>query len=288
MTGFARTSGNDEGLTWSWEIKSVNGRGLDLRVRVPTLIDGLDIKARDILKAKFRRGTIFANLTFSGETSESDLQVNQSNLDLVLGLAEELAAREHLAPARIDGLLALKGVLESRPETAGNDEALEAALLAGLTKAADALTDARRREGAQLYQSVTAHMKGLRKLIGEAAKLAEAQPEALREKLKARVELLLTDPDVLAAERLEQEVALLAQRADVLEELDRLAGHVESAEALIGKGGAIGRQLDFVSQELHREANTLVSKSSDMGLTRTGLDIKALIDQFREQVQNIE
>lgn len=290
MTGFAESTGSHEGLRWRWETKSVNGRGLELRLRTPPGFDSLEQPARMLAAERFRRGNFQISLTVEVEAGARGLKVDPVALAGAVKLAREVAAETGLAPARIDGLLALKGVVVQ--EEAGIVDPVarghrDAAILKTLATAFDALARARLNEGNKLAQLLTAQVDEIARLVGEAEKLAAIQPEALRQRLNAQLEELTGNVQV-APDRLAQEVALLATRADVREELDRLRAHIQDARALLKSHEAVGRKLDFLAQEFNREANTLCSKSADIALTRVGLALKAMIDQFREQAQNVE
>ena len=290
MTGFADAQGAREGLRWRWEAKSVNGRGLDLRLRLPPGFDSVEPAARVLATERFRRGSIQATLSMETADAARGLRVDAAALASAVRIAREVAAETGLAPARVDGLLALKGVIV-QDDTAPSDEAGRAArdakILETLAAALDALSKARKNEGAKLAALLEAQMAEIERLVAEASHLAATQPAALRDRLASQLKELL-EAGTVAEERLAQEVALLALRADVREELDRLRAHVQEARALFASGDAIGRKLDFLAQEFNREANTLCSKSADIALTRTGLALKAVIDQFREQAQNVE
>jgi len=290
MTGFADSSGSHQGLRWRWEAKSVNGRSLDVRLRVPPGFDSLEPPARMLAAERFRRGSLQVSLTVEPQEAARGLRVDPAALASAVKLAREVAAETGLAPARIDGLLALKGVIVQE-ETAVLDPLQradrDAAILKSLADAFDALVKARATEGAKLAALLTAQINEVERLTHEAANLAAAQPQALRQKLAAQLAEMLAGTS-LPEDRLAQEVALLAARADIREELDRLHAHVQDARALIAGGEAAGRKLDFLAQEFNREANTLCSKSSDIALTRVGLALKAVIDQLREQAQNVE
>jgi uncharacterized protein (TIGR00255 family) len=290
MTGFADAQGAREGARWRWEAKSVNGRGLDLRLRTPPGFDGIEPPARMLANERFRRGSIQAALTYEDAEGVRGLRVDPVALASAVRIAKDVAAETGLPPARIDGLLALKGVIVQ--EDGGLGDATERAnrdvgILETLAAAFDSLARARRTEGAKLAVILDSQIGEIARLTAEAGTLAAAQPAALRDKLTAQLKELL-EPSAIQEDRLAQEAALLAARADVREELDRLAAHVQEARTLLASGEAIGRKLDFLAQEFNREANTLCSKSSDIQLTRTGLALKAAIDQFREQAQNVE
>jgi len=290
MTGFAEAHGSHEGARWRWEIRSVNGRGLDLRLRTPPGFDAIEPPARMLAAERFKRGTLQATLTIEAGVGAQGLRIDPVALAAAVRIAKEVAADTGLAPARVDGLLALKGVIvqdETAPLEDRDRAARDAAIVETLAAALDALVRARANEGQKLLAVLSAHVADIERLTREAGALAAAQPAALRERLAAQVKEMLA-AGTLPEERLAQEVALLAVKADVREELDRLRAHVHEARALLGAGEAVGRKLDFLAQEFNREANTLCSKSSDIQLTRTGLALKAAIDQFREQAQNVE
>ena len=289
MTGFAESSGGHALMAWRWEAKSVNGRGLDLRLRTPPGLDGIEAPARKLAGSRFTRGSLQVSLTVEPQEGARGLKIDPVALAAAVKLAQQVAAETGLAPARVDGLLALKGVIVA-DDAAPLDEAArahrDAAILESLAVALDALVKARANEGAKLQAMLTAQLDEIAALVTEAGALAATQPAALKEKLQAQMRELLAGG--LAEERLAQEAAFLAARADIREELDRLAAHVTDARALLKDGQGVGRKLDFLSQEFNREANTLCSKSSDIALTRVGLALKAVIDQFREQSQNVE
>lgn len=290
MTGFAESAGSHEGLRWRWEAKSVNGRSLDLRLRTPPGFESLDQPARTMATERFRRGNLQVSLTVESDPGMRGLTVDPVALASAVKLARELAADTGLAPARIDGILALKGVIVQEELAALDPVARahrDAEILRSLALAFDALMRARSGEGAKLALLLSAQVDETARLVAEAETLAAVQPEALRHRLTSQIQDLLTGAG-LPEDRLAQEVALLATRADVREELDRLKAHVQDARALLKSGMAVGRKLDFLSQEFNREANTLCSKSADIALTRVGLALKAVIDQFREQAQNVE
>ncbi len=290
MTGFARHEGGDGTLSWAWELKSVNGKNLDLRIRVPSGYEALEVAARATAQAQLTRGNLQLSLTVNRGQVPVKLQVNRELLDQLLGLVRELEAEVQAAPPRLDGLLAVRGVLESveEEETKEQMDVRIAAMEEDLVLALEALTAMRRAEGQRLKVMADGHLAEIERLTAAAGETAAARPEALRARLKAQVEELLEAAPALPEERLAQEAAVLAAKADVREELDRLNAHVAAAHDLLAEGKAIGRRLDFLCQELNREANTLCSKSQDVALTRIGLDLKAVVDQLREQVQNIE
>jgi len=295
MTGFAESAGGHAGLAWRWEVKSVNGRGLDLRLRTPPGLDGIEQPARKLAAARFSRGSFQVSLTLEPQDGERGLKIDAAALASAVAIARQVAAETGLEPARVDGLLALKGVIVA-DDTAPLDETVrahrDAAILESLANAFDALVKERCNEGAKLSALLSAQLDDIARLTEEAGALAATQPAALKTRLEAQLQELLAGGTV-PQERLAQEVALLAARADVREELDRLAAHVQDARAMLKDGpniekGGVGRKLDFLAQEFNREANTLCSKSADIALTRIGLALKAVIDQLREQSQNVE
>ncbi len=293
MTGFARREGGDARVTWSWEIKSVNGRSLDLRCRIPNGYEPLEAAAREAAPKHCARGNVTVALTIGRTEATPNLRVNRELLDQLVRLAGELESKADgttLAPARLDGLLGVKGVLEvAEEEEPGEEtEARLAAMGKDLHAALKDLSASRRAEGKHLKTAVETHLRTIEDLTAKAAASAEAQPEALKARLKSLVEELLDAVPALPEERLAQEAALLVARGDVREELDRLKAHSAAAKELLAGGGPVGRRLDFLCQEFNREANTLCSKASDVELTRVGLDLKRAVEQLREQVQNLE
>ena len=290
MTGFARCEGGYDAVTWTWEAKSVNAKGLDVRVRVPSGLDALEPKVRATVPQYCARGSINVSLSVDRGARPVALQVNRAVLDQVLALAAEVQQRTDAAPPRVDGLLGLRGVLETveAPEAGDVRAAREAHMAADLDGLLADLAAVRRDEGARMAASVNGHLDELARLAAEARQTAEAQPAGLRERLRRQVADLLDAQVGVPEERLAQEAAILASKADVREELDRLDAHLASARELLDGGGVIGRRLDFLCQELNREANTLCSKAQDVALTRTGLALKNTVEQLREQIQNIE
>ena len=292
MTGFGRADGvhsGEAGGDWSWsvEARSVNGRALEVRFRGPPGFDNLERLARAAAQARLARGQVTVGVQAKRAESAAAIRVNEAVLARYLDLAARLAA-EGAAPPAADGLLALRGVLEA-PEDADEAEAraaVEAAIAASIDQALDALRESRRREGAQLLPVIEAFVERIEALVARAEQEAAAQVEAVRERFARRMAELAPDAPGLE-ERVFLEAAALAAKADVREELDRLTAHVASARQLLRQPPA-GRKLDFLMQEFMREANTLCSKSATTALTGIGLDLKAVIEQLREQVQNVE
>jgi len=287
MTGFGRAEGALAGWTWAVEARSVNGRNLDVRFRGPPGFDGLERATREAAQARFQRGQITLGVQARRAESDQALVLNETVLEQYAAMAERLAARG-FAPASADGLLALRGVMEAPQEDADDETraALEAAMAVSIGQALDALAASRAAEGERLAPVVTGLIERIEVLVGQAESEAAAQTDAIRERFTRRMNELAPDAADLA-ERIVLEAAALAARADVREELDRLTAHIDSARSL-SKGGAVGRKLDFLMQEFMREANTLCSKSATTRLTAVGLDLKAAIEQLREQVQNVE
>ncbi len=291
MTGFARVAGQTEAISWTWELRSVNGRGLDVRVRLPSGFESLDAKVRQQVAACLKRGHVQVSLQVRRVSDTVTMKVNRALLNWLVEEAKALERRlgPHAAPVEPAALLGLRGVLEPMDE---DPQALlekaERPLLKSLETALSDLVNIRRAEGARLKAVVAAQIDRIAALVQEARANPARRPEAIRERLREQVRRLLETETGLDEDRLHQEAVLLAAKADVAEELDRLTAHVAAARELLEKEEAVGRRLDFLAQEFNREANTLCAKSNDVSLTRTGLELKAVIDQLREQVQNIE
>jgi uncharacterized protein (TIGR00255 family) len=290
MTGFARGHGVSGSYAWAWELKSVNGKGLDLRLRVPPGWDAIEAAVRARAAASLARGSIQANLTIDRTGAAPTVRVNAAVLEAVLAAARQLSRQIEASPPTIDGLLALKGVIEVSEEEESEEErrSAEAAATAGFADAINALAVMRRHEGAALARVLAVRLGEIAALTERAELVPGRRPEAIRTRLAEQVAALLAQSDRFDPDRLHQEAILIATKADVREELDRLAAHVAQAQALIEQGGPIGRRLDFLAQELNREANTLCAKANDVELTNIGLELKAAVEQFREQVQNVE
>lgn len=289
MTGFGRASGRSGAWTWAWEIRTVNSKGLDLRLRLPPGFDAVDIEARAAISAALTRGACHANLSTTREGATAEIRINRAALDGLMAQLADIPLNANVRPASLDGLLALRGVVESGELE--DDDASKAALakdvLAGLKTALVAVAAMRRTEGAAIGAVLSQRIAR----IGELARAAEATPGRSADAVKARIARqieALGQTQGLDPQRLHQEAVLLASRADIREELDRLHAHVKAVEELLQTGGAIGRRLDFLAQELGRESNTLCAKSNDAALTAIGLELKVEVEQFREQVQNIE
>ncbi len=289
MTGFARAEANHGDWRIVWELRSVNGKGLDVRLRLPTGLESLEFDARRKPASRLTRGNVQMSLQVQRGASPPQRAINRQTLLAYVAEARWLVTEGHASPPTADGLLALKGVLDSTPDEALDAEAeLASAALDTLDRALEDLASARAAEGAEIASVL---VRRLDEMAGLAA-AAEADPartvNAIRARLRGQVEALLSASAVVDEGRLAQEAALLATRADIREELDRLHAHIAAARALLSEGGAIGRRLDFLSQEFNRESNTLCAKSNAASLTAIGLQLKVVVDQFREQVQNIE
>lgn len=290
MTGFSRASGASDGLFWQWEIKSVNGKALDVRCRLPTGFEALEPPLRGILNQAFKRGNLQVSLSVSGALTAETVRLNSAVLDQLVAAGELLRNRIGGEPLRADVLLSLRGVLDvtPKPEDDAEIEARNSAMLASLGEAVTSLAAARAEEGARLEAVVASQIRRIRELVAAARANPSRSIEATRSRLKEQVARLMDTGTSFDPDRLHQEAVLLATRADIEEELDRLQSHVEAAEALLASREAAGRKFDFLAQEFNREANTLCSKAADRTMTAIGLDLKTAIDQMREQIQNIE
>ena len=289
MTGFARSEAAHGDLAWAWELKSVNARGLDVRLRLPTGYERLEQALKKTTGEKLSRGTVYATLTIRGTSEKLAFEVNQVALKHVLEWSRKLTNEGLATPPSADGVLNAKGVLEQRDlrDDAATREALDAAIKTSFDQALTGLAYDRRREGAELEKVIADELNEIEKLTGDARASEKASVDAIKARIAAQLSELL-DAERVPAERLAQEAAIMAVKADIREELDRLDGHVGAGRALLAEGGAIGRRLDFLTQEFNREANTLCAKAPDLDLKRIGLDLKTVVDQMREQVQNLE
>ncbi len=290
MTGFARRHGASGGYAWSWELKSVNGKGLDVRLRIPPGWDAVEVPVRAKAAGTLSRGNIYANLAVTREGAAPVVRVNEPVLAAVLAAMNSLAGRIDARPPRLDGVLGLRGVIDIVDEEESEEarRAAEAAIVASFEAAVGELNAMRRHEGEALGALLTARLAEIAELSQRAEAVPGRRPEAIKQKLSDQIALLLDQSNRFDPDRLHQEALLLAAKADVREELDRLAAHVAQARKLIADGGAVGRRLDFLAQELNRESNTLCAKSNDVELTNIGLALKTVVEQFREQVQNLE
>jgi uncharacterized protein (TIGR00255 family) len=289
MTGFARGQGQSGPYAWNWELKSVNAKGLDVRLRLPVSWDGVEAPARAKASDVLNRGTVYATLSVERQGMPPTVRVNENVLDAVLSVAKTLAARINAGPPTVEGLLSLKGVLEVSEQEENQQErsVAEAAIVAGFERALKDLAQARRDEGKALGGVLNARLDEIGALSKRADHAPGRKPEAIKARLAEQVAALMENSR-FDADRLHQEAVLIASKADIREELDRLAAHVAQAKKLIADGGPVGRRLDFLSQELNRESNTLCAKANDVELTNIGLELKTVVEQFREQVQNLE
>jgi uncharacterized protein (TIGR00255 family) len=290
MTGFARSHGTSGPYAFDWELKSVNAKGFDLRMRLPPGWDELEPVARKRAAEVLSRGTVYANLTVKRTNALQVVRVNEEVLASVVKIAGDLSGRIDAVAPSIDGLLAIKGVIEVvEPESnEAEEKAAKAAAAATFEQALNSLSEMRKREGVTLGRILCQRMDEIETLMTKAEAAPGRKPEAIKARLAEQIAALLDTSDRFDPDRLSQEAVMIAARADIREELDRIASHVSQAREMIGKGGAVGRRLDFLAQEFNREVNTCCSKSNDLELTNTGLEMKNVIEQFREQVQNLE
>lgn len=290
MTGFARADGASQGWRFAWELRSVNGKSLDLRLRLPAGQDALETALRERMAKKVSRGSVSGTLSLNREKAATTARVNEDVLAAVLDAISRIGTRVNAQPPSLDGLLSFKGVVEivEEDETPDARAALEAAILLAFDRALDGLVSARADEGRALYRILTGHLDEMARLRAEAEAAPGRSVEAIRQRLADQVAALIEASSALDPGRLHQEAVILATKADIREELDRLEAHIEQARTLLNEDQPVGRRLDFLSQEFNREVNTLCSKAADRTLTRIGLDLKAVVDQFREQIANIE
>ncbi|MDU0339306.1 YicC/YloC family endoribonuclease [Bosea rubneri] len=288
MTGFAREARTVATHAFAWEVRSVNGRGLDVRVRVPPGFELFSEAARKQMSAAFSRGTLHVNLAITSAAAPARPRINQEALAALVEAAATVSLPAGMAPASLDGLLAIRGVVEIAEEAEDAAAALEKPVLAALERLVASLKQARLGEGLALETVIGGHLATIARLTGEAENHPARSVEAVKARLAAQVAALLETGNALDAQRLHQEAALLAVRADIREEIDRLHAHVTGLRELLAQGGPIGRKLDFLAQEFGRESSTLCAKAGDPGLSRIGLDLRTTVDQLREQVQNVE
>jgi uncharacterized protein (TIGR00255 family) len=291
MTGFARTDGSADGLTWIWEARSVNGRGLDVRLRLPPGYEALEVAARDAVSKRFARGNIALSLAIEKQQTNGAVRLNEQVLADVIKAADRVSALSGAARPDAAQFLMIKGVLETAdqaPEDKAAREARERAIAQSLDVALEKLSEARRAEGARLDGVIVEQVAQIDQLTASVRASPSRSPDAIMARLKDAIGRLVDATATLDGERLHQEAVLIATRADVEEELQRLTAHVAAARDILNEQGSVGRKLDFLAQEFNREANTLCSKANAVDVTRLGLQLKTVIDQFREQVQNVE
>jgi len=292
MTGFASASGADAPFSWGWEVRAVNGRGLDLRLRVPDWVEGLEAGLRKKLSASVARGNITCNLRLNREEAGGTLAVNAAQLETVLSALHQIEERAmdagvSLAPSKATDIVTMRGVLE---QASFDDDAaaLCQLLLADFDAVLNDFNAMRAQEGAALHAVLSGHLDKIEELTGQAADLIPVRQAEMSATLRSNLARVLDNAEGVEAARLAQELALIAVKTDITEEIDRLKAHVAAARALLAEGGPVGRKLDFLTQEFNREANTLCSKAQMKELTTIGLALKAVVDQMREQVQNVE
>jgi uncharacterized protein (TIGR00255 family) len=290
MTGFARSHGASGSYAWSWEIKSVNAKGLELRLRLPPGFDAVEIPVRTRGAETLSRGNVYATLTVNREGIAPVVRINEPVLNAIINAVGALSGKVDAEKPRLDGLLGLRGVIDVADAEESEEEkaAAEDAIVKGFVQALMGLTEMRRHEGDAIGRVLSARLDEMAALSSRAEAAPGRQPEAVKKKLADQIAVLLDASSRFDPDRLHQEAVLLAGKADIREELDRLAAHIAQARKLMAGGGAIGRRLDFLSQELNRETNTLCAKSNDVELTNIGLELKSVVEQFREQVQNLE
>lgn len=290
MTGFARSQGSSGAYSFEWELKSVNAKGFDLRFRIPPGWDAIEPLARKAAAAQLARGTVYANLSLKRLNNVPGIHINEQVLNSVMAVASDLSRKLGAAPPTVDGLLAIKGVIETSEADENEDErrAAEAAILAAFDEAVASLVAMRRREGAALRDILSTRLQEVEALAARADKAPGRHPAAIKARLSEQIATLLDASERFDTDRLHQEALMIATRADIREELDRIAAHVAQARELIAKDEAVGRRLDFLAQEFNREVNTTCSKANDLELTNIGLEMKNVVEQFREQVQNVE
>jgi len=290
MTGFARGQGVAGAYGWVWEIRSVNAKGMDLRLRLPPGWDAIEPALRARAAEVLARGTLHATLNVEREGAAPVVKVNEEVLQAVIGTLNSLADRIEAEPARLDGILAIKGVIEVTDAAESETEraAAQAAVVKGFDATLADLTQMRRHEGEALGRVLGTRLHEISALVARAEAAPGRKPEAIKARLAEQIANLLQASERFDADRLHQEAILMASKADVREELDRLTAHVAQAGKMLRDGGAVGRRLDFLAQEFNRETNTLCAKANDLELTNIGLELKSLVEQFREQVQNLE
>jgi uncharacterized protein (TIGR00255 family) len=290
MTGFARLDGQIGRYQWAWELRSVNGKGLDIRLRLPPGLDRLEAETRRRLGQVFARGNVQASLSLQAGVGKVEAVINDAALDAVMALRERLGDRIDPAPLKLDTLLSIRGVVDFKEEDEddGAKDALDRAVFDGLDKAAASMKAMREGEGDALGTVLGGQIDVIERLALVVELDPSRSPDQIRARLENQIAALLESSQGFDRDRLYAEVALMATKADVREEIDRLKAHVAAARDLLAKGGPVGRKLDFIAQEFNRESNTICSKSNSAAVTTAGIELKVVIDQFREQVQNLE
>ena len=290
MTGFARSHGTSGPYAFEWELKSVNAKGFDFRMRLPPGWDDIEAAARKRATELLSRGTVYANLSIKRSGASSAIRVNDDVLASILKVANDIAKKTGAALPTVDGLLAIKGVIDVvEPESDEAElKAANAAFVAGFEQGLQSLIEMRKREGKALGHILAQRMDDIERLAKKAETAPGRKPEAIKARLAEQIATLLDASDRFDPDRLSQEALMIAAKADIREELDRIASHIAQTRDMLGKGGAVGRRLDFLAQEFNREVNTTCSKSNDVELTNIGLEMKNVVEQFREQVQNLE
>jgi uncharacterized protein (TIGR00255 family) len=290
MTGFARSHGTSGPYAFEWELKSVNAKGFDFRMRLPPGWDDIEAATRKRATELLSRGTVYANLSVKRTGAGSVVRINDEVLSSILKVAAEISARTDAVAPSVDGLLGIKGVIEVvEPESDEAEmQAARAAVSTAFEQALQSLIAMRKREGVALGQILAQRMDEIERLAKRAEAAPGRKPDAIKARIAEQIATLLDTSDRFDPDRLSQEAIMIAAKADIREELDRIASHIAQTRELLGKGGAVGRRLDFLAQEFNREVNTTCSKSNDIELTNTGLEMKNVVEQFREQVQNLE
>ncbi|MDC0081158.1 YicC family protein [Emcibacteraceae bacterium] len=290
MTGFGRSNNSFENYSWVWELKSVNGKGLDLRTRIPQGFDTLDNHVKSVAKKVLFRGTLNILLQIKKDGVETVLNVNEDVLNKLIIIAKDAAIKHNLPMPSIDNLLTIRDVLEVNNDDTPDytEKGRNKAVMLSFDEALKSLISSREEEGAATYCMLSLILDDINRLLSEAEVIGLKQPELLKEKYEKKLGSLFDNKQDIDQDRLAQEIVLLALKSDIKEETDRLNAHIVSARKLLLTNGPVGRKLEFLTQEFNREINTLCSKSSDIRLTNIGLSLKASIDQFREQVLNVE
>ena len=290
MTGFSRSEGTTGRNRWVWELRSVNGKGLDLRSRLPSGLEHFEGIIRKIASDHFTRGNVQISLTIAPVDTAVEAVINQAALDAILSLGRQLQGIIDPAPMRLDTLLSLRGVVELKEKESDPEESLarDRDIEKGLGDAVLALKSMRETEGRALANVLNSQLDTIEKLTLQVEADPSRTPAEISKKLQNQIETLLVAAPKLDPDRLYAEAAILATKADLREEIDRLKSHVAAGRDLLAKGGPVGRKLDFLAQEFNRESNTICSKSNATAVTAAGIELKVVIDQFREQVQNLE